>query len=271
MSLTHPASRRIVRGKRIVLPSETRAADIVIEGGRIFAVEPHGSATAPEIIDASERLVLPGLVDSHVHTRDPGHTYKEDFRSASRAAARGGVTTIMAMPNTVPLVDSLSGFEAAVSAGRESIVDFAVQALAHASSLNNIPALAERGAVSFELFLGGGPESVVTRERKIQNSLFAAVATSGSVMGVYPDDPDVSAALDGGGDAYAIAHAHPAEVEAGALMIVLSVGGCAPLPRACAPSIDRALCQNRCRNAAAHAGGSTDRRGHTSPPRLDHG
>ena len=49
---------------------------------------------------------FPGLVDSHVHTRDPGQTYKEDFRSASRAAARGGVTTIMAMPNTAPLVDS---------------------------------------------------------------------------------------------------------------------------------------------------------------------
>jgi len=73
----------------------------------------------------------------------------------------------MAMPNTAPLVDSVSGFDAAVAAGGKSIVDFAVQALAHASSLTNIPALAQRGAVSFEVFLGGGPDAVVTCERKM--------------------------------------------------------------------------------------------------------
>jgi dihydroorotase len=223
MSSTRPDSRGIVRGKRIVLPSATRAADIIIEGGRILAIEPHGSATAADVIDAAERLVIPGLVDSHVHTRDPGQTHKEDFGSASRAAARGGITTIMAMPNTVPLVDSVSGFEAAVSAGSKSIVDFAVQALAHASSLKNIPALADKGAVSFELFLGGGPDALITRERKMQNSLFAAVAAAGSVMGVYPDDPDVCATLDKGGDPQAIADAHPAEVEAGALTCVLAL------------------------------------------------
>jgi dihydroorotase len=221
MRSARPGGRCVVRGKRIVLPSETRAADVVIEAGRILAVKPHGSSTAGEVIDAAERLVIPGLVDSHVHTRDPGQTYKEDFGSASRAAARGGITTIMAMPNTVPLVDSVRGFEAAVSAGGKCIVDFAVQALAHASSLENIPALAQLGAVSFELFLGGGPEALVTRERNMQSSLFAAVAAVRGVMGVYPDDPEVSSLLDAGGDAQAIARAHPAEIEAGALICVL--------------------------------------------------
>jgi dihydroorotase len=214
---------RIVRGKRIVFPSQTRSADVIIEGGRIAAIEPYGSATAAEVVDAAERLVIPGLVDSHVHTRDPGHTYKEDFRSASRAAARGGITTIMAMPNTAPLIDNVMAFDAAVAAGGNSMVDFAVQALAHASSLHNIAALAERGAVSFELFLGGGPDFVVTRERKIQNALFAAVAAAAGLMGVYPDDPEVSAVLDCGGDAQSIGRAHPAEVEAGALMTVLAL------------------------------------------------
>jgi dihydroorotase (multifunctional complex type) len=217
------STRRIVRGNRVVMPSGTRAADVLVEGGRIAAIEAYGRATAPEVIDAAERLVIPGVVDSHVHTRDPGQTHKEDFRSASRAAARGGVTTIMAMPNTTPLVDSVRGFDAAAAAGRTSIVDFAIQALAHASSLEVIPALAERGAVSFELFLGGGAPALITRDRAMQNSLFAAVAAIDGLIGLYPDDPDVAAELDCGGDAQAIGRAHPAEVEAGALLTALAL------------------------------------------------
>jgi dihydroorotase (multifunctional complex type) len=230
MSSNPSKSRRIVRGKRIVMPSGTRAADVLIEDGRIAAIEPHGSAIAPEVIDAAERLVIPGLVDSHVHTRDPGQSHKEDFRSASRAAARGGVTTIMAMPNTAPLIDCVTGFDAAVEAANKSIVDFAIQALAHASSLENIPALAQRGAISFELFLGGGSDALITRDRAMQNSLFAAVAAAGSLMGLYPDDPDVAAELDCGGDPEAIGRAHPAEVEAGALMTALALAAARQCP-----------------------------------------
>src|ERR1700730_14329634 len=164
--MSSPGPRRqIVRGRRVVTPSGTRPADVVIEDEQIVAIEPHGGASAPQVIDAAERLVIPGLIDSHVHTRDPGQTYKEDFRSAACAAARGGVTTIMAMPNTAPLIDSVCAFDAAAEAGQKSIVDFAIEALAHASSLENIGALAERGAVSFELFLGGGPPGAVTRQR----------------------------------------------------------------------------------------------------------
>jgi dihydroorotase len=229
MSSIPSKSRRIVRGRRIVMPSGTRAADVLIEDGRIAGIEPHGSVTAPEVVDAAERLVIPGLVDSHVHTRDPGQTYKEDFRSASRAAARGGVTTIMAMPNTAPLVDSVAGFDAVAEAANNSIVDFAIQALAHASSLENIPALAQRGAVSFEIFLGGGPAALITRKRALQSSLFAAVAAAAGVMGVYPDDPELAAELDCGGDAQAIGRAHPAEVEASALLAVLAL----PAARRC--------------------------------------
>lgn len=222
--------RRIVRGSRVVTPSGTRPADLVIAGEQIVAIAPHGTATAAEVVDAAERLVIPGLVNSHVHTRDPGQAYKEDFRSASHAAARAGVTTIMAMPNTVPVIDSVSAFDAAAAAGQKSIVDFAIEALAQASSLENIPALAERGAVSFELFLGGGPPLLVTRERAMQDALFRAVAAAGGLMGVYPDDPEICAALDCGGDAEAIARAHPAEVEAGSLISVLSLAAARRCP-----------------------------------------
>jgi dihydroorotase len=62
-------------------------------------------STKDEVIDAKGRLVLPGLIDLHVHFRDPGQTQKEDIETGSRAAARGGVTTVVAMPNTSPVID----------------------------------------------------------------------------------------------------------------------------------------------------------------------
>ena len=241
------STRRIVRGKRIVMPSGTRAADVLVEDGRIAAIEPYGMATAPEVIDAAERLVIPGVVDSHVHTRDPGQTHKEDFRSASRAAARGGVTTIMAMPNTTPLVDSVRGFDAAVQAGRTSIVDFAIQALAHASSLEDIPALAERGAVSFELFLGGGPPALITRDRAMQNSLFAAVAAIDGLIGLYPDDPDVAAALDCGGDAQAIGRRASGRSRGGRAAHGAGIGRRPAVPGARAASVDGLVRHGHCR------------------------
>lgn len=77
--------------------------DICAGNGQVLAVEPAGRIhAARETLRADGRLLLPGLIDSHVHTRDPGYVYKEDFISVTKAAANAGVTTIMAMPNTNP-------------------------------------------------------------------------------------------------------------------------------------------------------------------------
>ena len=64
--------RQIVRGSRIVLPSGTSATDVLLEDERILAIAPYGTLSAPQVVDAAERLVIPGIVNSHVHTRDPG-------------------------------------------------------------------------------------------------------------------------------------------------------------------------------------------------------
>ena len=79
---------------------------LLIEGSTVAAVAPKLEQQADWVIDCQGAYVLPGLVDMHVHLRDPGQTYKEDVYSASRAAAAAGVTALVAMPNTDPAIDS---------------------------------------------------------------------------------------------------------------------------------------------------------------------
>ena len=89
----------LVKGGVIVTAQGTIKANIAIDGGKIVEIlksEPR----AEQVLDAQGKYVLPGLIDAHVHIREPGAEYKEDWKSGSRAAAAGGVTTVLDMPIT---------------------------------------------------------------------------------------------------------------------------------------------------------------------------
>ncbi|HET8798126.1 MAG TPA: allantoinase AllB [Thermoanaerobaculia bacterium] len=97
-----------IASTRIVFPDGIRPAALVIEGGRIAAIEPHGRAD----VDYGELVVMPGLVDSHVHVNEPGRTEWEGFETATRAARAGGITTIVDMPlNSLPPTTSRDALE----------------------------------------------------------------------------------------------------------------------------------------------------------------
>jgi allantoinase len=94
--------------RRVVLPTGTRPATIVVEGGKIAAIEAYGRADA----DYGDLVVMPGLVDSHVHVNEPGRTEWEGYATATRAAARGGITTIVDMPlNSLPPTTTVAALE----------------------------------------------------------------------------------------------------------------------------------------------------------------
>ncbi len=105
----------VVRGDRIVLPDGVRSAAIYIsEGGRILAVATYADPLPADVcvLDAGDAVVLPGLVDTHVHINEPGRTDWEGFSHATRAAAAGGVTTLIDMPlNCVPSTTSVRALE----------------------------------------------------------------------------------------------------------------------------------------------------------------
>lgn len=87
---------------------EEKIADIRIKDGKILEIGTLSPEEGEEILDATGLVVAPGLIDTHVHFRDPGFTYKEDLHTGSLAAARGGFTSVICMANTKPVVDSVS-------------------------------------------------------------------------------------------------------------------------------------------------------------------
>ena len=99
--------RTLIRGGRILDPlrGKEERADLLIEGGRIAAVGRFWEEDCENVVDASGLVIAPGLVDVHVHFRDPGLTYKEDIETGARAAAAGGFTAVVCMANTKPVVD----------------------------------------------------------------------------------------------------------------------------------------------------------------------
>lgn len=94
--------KTLIRNATVVTPRETLVTPVLIEKGKIATIDAAAHTEADEIVDAAGLHLLPGVVDDQVHFREPGLTHKEDLRTASRACAKGGVTTFLEMPNTIP-------------------------------------------------------------------------------------------------------------------------------------------------------------------------
>ena len=118
---SNSSSDLIIRSRRVLLPETTRPAALRVRGGVITSVGEWNEAPdrATTIVDAGEAVVMPGLVDAHVHVNEPGRTEWEGFATATRAAAAGGVTTLVDMPlNSIPPTTTLAGFQEKLAAAR---------------------------------------------------------------------------------------------------------------------------------------------------------
>jgi dihydroorotase len=103
----------LVKGGRVIDPANNidGVLDILVENSKISKVAKDIRNGADKVIDAASKIVMPGLVDMHVHLREPGREDKETIASGSRAALKGGVTSLLAMPNTSPAIDCLESLE----------------------------------------------------------------------------------------------------------------------------------------------------------------
>ena len=147
---------QVVRSERVVLPDGERAADIYVRDGRIVEIGVHGRAPAAvTVLDAGSLVVLPGIVDTHVHVNDPGRAEWEGFDTATRAAAAGGVTTIVDMPlNSIPATTTVDGLDAKIrSAEGRCRVDVGFWGGVVPGNGAALEPLARRGVLGFKAFL----------------------------------------------------------------------------------------------------------------------
>lgn len=152
----HP-TELVIRGRRVVTENSVGPASVHITRGYISSISifedvPDGC----ELIEADpESVVMPGLVDTHVHVNEPGRTEWEGFETATRAAAAGGVTTIIDMPlNSIPATTTLENFEAKLAAAREKLfVDVGFWGGVVPENTSELAKLCEAGVVGFKCFL----------------------------------------------------------------------------------------------------------------------
>lgn len=146
----------VIHGGTVITPEGRLAADVAVTDGRIAGLFAPGTAPpARARIDATGRWVIPGALDVHVHFREPGLSHKETWTSATRAAAAGGVTTVLDMPNTdPPTVSARAIAEKRAIAARQAIVDFGLYGALDERSLPEIAAMVREGATSFKLYMG---------------------------------------------------------------------------------------------------------------------
>lgn len=146
----------LVRSRRIVFPGSVAAATLEIRDGRIAAVGSFDrDATGAELIDAGDKFILSGLVDSHVHINEPGRTEWEGFRTATRAAAAGGYTTLIDMPlNSLPATTTVENLRLKQSAARgQCAVDYGFWGGVVEDNPDDIQPLARAGALGYKCFL----------------------------------------------------------------------------------------------------------------------
>ncbi len=156
----------ILRGGTVVNHDGEGIRDLAIRGGRIAAIGQLASAKAETIVEAKGLHILPGVIDSQVHFREPGLEHKEDLETGSRAAVAGGVTTVFEMPNTKPLTTSAETLADKVRRARHRMFcDFAFFVGGTRDNIADIPALERlEGSAGIKVFMGSSTGDLLVDE-----------------------------------------------------------------------------------------------------------
>ncbi|MET9326676.1 allantoinase AllB [Tsukamurella sp. NPDC003166] len=193
MSTDTPEYDLVVRGSRIVTTAGTVAREVGIRDGRVVAIEPLGNGLAGrEVIELSDdQVMIPGLVDTHVHVNEPGRTDWEGFESATKAAAAGGVTTLVDMPlNSIPpTVDREALRLKREVAGPKAYIDVGFWGGAVPGNKDQLRGLHDDGVFGFKCFLlhSGVDEFPALTVDEMQEDM-AELATFDSLMIVHAED-----------------------------------------------------------------------------------
>lgn len=188
----------VIKNGEICTSSRRYSAGIAIDEGKIVDIAKEAKLPAADrTIDAKGKIIIPGFIDIETHVRDPGYTYKEDYTTATMAAAAGGVTLPVSQPNVRPTPDTAKRFKDHIAmAEKKAVTDFSV--IANPKVLDEIPKIAKAGAPGFKIFMDLSRcdyphpiDAFVTNSAEILE-IFEAVKKTGLFVGPHPGDYDIA-------------------------------------------------------------------------------
>lgn len=218
----------VIRSRRVVTAEGLRAASIHVSSDKITRVSAWDDCAPETVVDYDNLMIMPGLVDTHVHVNEPGRTEWEGFATATRAAAAGGVTTILDMPlNSMPPTTSVAALAAKRAAlGDQGIVNVEFIGGVVPGNVDQLVALRDAGLRAFKCFLSpsGVDEFPAVSERDLR-AAFPMLARTGLPLMVHAEDPALLLPAPTGGSrhyaTYLASRPPSAERQAIALLIRL--------------------------------------------------
>ena len=169
-------NKTVIRNALLINEESMRKADVMIAGDRIAGIFPPGKAPSgagTKMIESSGLWLMPGIIDDHVHFREPGLTHKADIASESAAAAAGGVTSFMEMPNTLPQTISISEWEGKNRlAAEKSVINYSFYIGATDSNIDELRMADPSLVPAFKLFMGASTGNMLVSDSSTLEAIF---------------------------------------------------------------------------------------------------
>ncbi len=192
--------RTLIRNATVVFPDSTEKLNVLIEGHRIASIDAPDSSRADDVVDANGLHLMPGLIDDQVHFREPGLTHKEDLHHATRACAKGGVTSFLEMPNTRPTTTTVHALEDKLAiAAQKCHVNYGFYIGATPHNLDSLQNVTRTPGI--KIFIGSSTGDLLVDEQEALERIFAE--TTLPICAHCEDEATVranSARLNGGHD-----------------------------------------------------------------------
>lgn len=185
----------LIKNGRVIDPKSgfDQIADVLVDGKKVVKIGQNLDQTADQVLDATGLVVAPGLVDIHVHFREPGQTHKEDIHTGALAAAAGGVTTVVMMANTNPTISDIATLkEVLASAAKEAIhiyTNTTVTKNFDGQNLTDFKALLEAGAVSLS------DDGIPLKSTKVVREALELAKANRTFIALHEEDPELNGIL----------------------------------------------------------------------------
>ncbi|HMP78195.1 MAG TPA: amidohydrolase family protein, partial [Pirellulaceae bacterium] len=164
--------RTLIKNANTVLPGGVRTANVLMDGTQIVAIDPPIQSRCDQTVDAAGLVLIPGVIDDQVHFREPGLTHKEDFEHATRAAAKGGVTSFLEMPNTIPTTTTCQRLEEKLAnASTRSLVNYGFYMGATSDNLSELQQAQRTPGI--KIFIGSSTGELLVDDQAALERIFA--------------------------------------------------------------------------------------------------